>query len=106
LFVGASAGSIVAGRTIRTCEWKNWDDPGHGTWWDVRSLPTGLDGLDLMDGAVGRSLFPHHSAQWNSRVKEMMPLHPEGVIVLDEEQFYVQGGGTTQEAMAGKVLRG
>jgi peptidase E len=106
LLVGASAGSIVAGRTIRTCEWKNWDDPGHGTWWDVRSLPTGLDGLDLMDGSVGKSLFPHHSAQWNGRVKEMMPQHPEGVIILDEEQFYVQGGGMTDKAKAGKVLRG
>ena len=106
LLVGASAGSIVAGRTIRTCEWKNWDDPGHGTWWDVRSLPTGLDGLDLMDGTVGKSLFPHHSAQWNSRVREMMPLHPEGVIILDEEQFYVQGGGKTIEDKEGKVIRG
>lgn len=105
LLVGASAGSIVAGKTIKTCEWKNWDDPGHGTWWDVRALPTGLDGLDLMDGSVGRSVFPHHSGQWNRRVEEMMPKHPEGVIVLDEEQFYVQGGGTTDEERVGRVRR-
>lgn len=103
LLVGASAGSIVAGQTVKTCEWKNWDDPGHGTWWDVRALPTGLDGLDLMDGSVGRSLFPHHSAQWNRRIQEMMPRHPEGVIILDEEQFYVQGGGTTDEERVGQV---
>jgi hypothetical protein len=105
LLVGASAGSIVAGKTIKTCEWKNWDDPGHGTWWDVRALPTGLNGLDLMDGSVGRSLFPHHSGQWNRRVEEMMPTHPEGVIILDEEQFYVQGGGTTDEERIGRVRR-
>ena len=105
LLVGASAGSIVAGHTVKTCEWKNWDDPGHGTWWDVRALPTGLDGLDLMDGSVGRSLFPHHSNQWNRRVEEMMPKHPEGVIILDEEQFYVQGGGSTDEERVGRVRR-
>ena len=27
LYVGASAGAIVAGRSIRTAEWKGWDDP-------------------------------------------------------------------------------
>jgi peptidase E len=93
LLVGASAGSIVAGHTIRTCEWKNWDDPGHGTWWDCRNLPTGLQGLDLLDGNVGKSLFPHHSPQWNRRVQQMLQRHPEGVVILDEEQFYVQGVG-------------
>jgi Peptidase family S51 len=60
LLVGASAGSIVSGRTIRTCEWKNWDDPGHGTFWDCRTLPTKLDGLNLLHGStVGQSIFPH-----------------------------------------------
>jgi peptidase E len=105
LLVGASAGSIVAGHTIRTCEWKNWDDPGHGTWWDCRKLPTALQGLDLLDGSVGRSVFPHHSPQWDRRVQEMMHLHPEGVVVLDEEQFYVQGSGMTATDGVGCVKK-
>ena len=25
--MGASAGAIVAGKSIRTAEWKGWDDP-------------------------------------------------------------------------------
>ena len=105
LYVGASAGAIVAGRTIRICQWKNWDNPGHGTWWDVRNLPTGLDGLDLMDGSDGKSLFPHYSPEWDRRIEEMMPKHPEGVVILDEEQFYVQGRGNSDETRAGRVER-
>jgi peptidase E len=27
LYVGASAGAIVAGRSIETALWKGWDDP-------------------------------------------------------------------------------
>ena len=28
LYVGASAGAIVAGKSIETALWKGWDDPG------------------------------------------------------------------------------
>ena len=39
----------------------------------MRQLATKLDGLKIISG--GRSLFPHHSAQWNQRVAEMTALH-------------------------------
>merc|ERR1719316_1176103 len=88
LFAGASAGAIIAGATLRTCQWKNWDDPGHGQSWDLRKLPQGLDGLSLIEG--GKSLFPHYSAQWKSKVAEMKPKHKEEVVILDESHCWVQ----------------
>jgi len=88
LFCGASAGAIVAGATLKVCEWKAWDDPGHGQSWDLRSLPTGLDGLNLLQD--GMSVFPHYSDQWRNRVAEMKPQHQETVVILDESSALVQ----------------
>jgi hypothetical protein len=88
LYTGASAGAILAGTTIRTCEWKGWDDPGHGTSWDLRATEHGLDGLGMMDG--GASLFPHAGSEWVGRVEEMKPRHAETVVILDEVHCWVQ----------------
>lgn len=88
LYAGASAGAILAGASIRTCEWKNWDDPGHGTSWDLRSTKDGLDGLGIMDR--GASLFPHAGSEWATRVEEMKPRHAETVVILDEVHCWVQ----------------
>jgi peptidase E len=88
LYTGASAGAILAGATIRTCEWKNWDDPGHGTSWDLRATEHGLNGLGIMDG--GMSLFPHAGSEWDGRVEEMKPRHAETVVILDEVHCWVQ----------------
>ena len=88
LFCGASAGAILAGATLKVCEWKAWDDPGHGQSWDLRSLPSGLDGLNLVND--GMSVFPHYSDQWQSRVAEMIPQHQEKVVILDEQSALVQ----------------
>jgi peptidase E len=88
LYAGASAGAILAGATIRTCEWKNWDDPGHGTSWDLRATKHGLDGLGMMDG--GASLFPHAGPEWVGRVEEMKVRHTETVVILDEVHCWVQ----------------
>lgn len=88
LFCGASAGAILAGATLKVCEWKAWDDPGHGQSWDLRSLPTGLDGLNLLKENM--SVFPHYSDQWRGRVADMMPLHQEKVVILDEQSALVQ----------------
>jgi peptidase E len=94
LYTGASAGAILAGATIRTCEWKGWDDPGHDTSWDLRATKHGLDGLGMMDG--GASLFPHAGSEWTERVEKMKPKHAETVVILDEVHCWVQdedGGG-------------
>mmetsp|Transcript_22371 Transcript_22371/g.26953 ORF Transcript_22371/g.26953 Transcript_22371/m.26953 type:complete len:226 (+) Transcript_22371:185-862(+) len=88
LFSGASAGAILAGRTIKVCFWKGWDDPGYGQSWDLTKTPHGYDGLNLM--ANGESLFPHYSNQWAGRVKEMKPKHEEEVVILDEYHCFVQ----------------
>mmetsp|Transcript_31926 Transcript_31926/g.71914 ORF Transcript_31926/g.71914 Transcript_31926/m.71914 type:complete len:132 (-) Transcript_31926:375-770(-) len=88
LYCGASAGAILAGATVKICEWKGWDDPGHGTTWDVRNLPTRLDGLSLIQN--GMSAFPHYSGQWKARAAEMAPQHREVVLILDEESMIVQ----------------
>jgi peptidase E len=88
LYAGASAGAILAGHTIRTCEWKNWDDPGHGTEWDLRNTPWKLEGLHLLKNDA--SVFVHYNDEWERRVKEMQPKHKEPVIIMDEYHAYVQ----------------
>ena len=55
LYVGCSAGSIVAGRSISTAFWKGWDDPAvvpSADW----SEPQAIQAL----GLVSVSLFPHY----------------------------------------------
>jgi hypothetical protein len=88
LYAGASAGAILAGATIRTCEWKGWDDPGNGTSWDLRGTEHGLDGLGIMDR--GASLFPHAGPEWVGRIEEMKLRHSETVVILDEVHCWVQ----------------
>merc|ERR1711972_630769 len=57
IYVGSSAGSIVAGRTVQMAFWKDWDDrTADGTIdvdWDDAATARGLD------LAGGRSVFPH-----------------------------------------------
>lgn len=57
IYVGVSAGSIVAGQTIQTAFWKDWDDrTAQGTIsvnWKDKELARGLD------LGNGRSFFPH-----------------------------------------------
>lgn len=88
LFSGASAGAILAGKTIEVCFWKGWDDPGYGTKWDLKGTEWGYSGLNLLAG--GASIFPHYSPQWASKVREMKPRHKEEVVILDEYHCYVQ----------------
>ena len=65
LYVGASAGSIMAGRTCQMALWKNWDDQTcEGTVnvnWSDKEVAKGLD------LAEGRSIFPHASGQYASK---------------------------------------
>eukprot|EP00746_Dinoflagellata_sp_MGD_P152280 gnl/MRDRNA2_/MRDRNA2_83553_c0_seq1.p1 gnl/MRDRNA2_/MRDRNA2_83553_c0~~gnl/MRDRNA2_/MRDRNA2_83553_c0_seq1.p1 ORF type:complete len:245 (-),score=48.02 gnl/MRDRNA2_/MRDRNA2_83553_c0_seq1:147-881(-) len=57
IYVGASAGSICAGRTIQTAFWKDWDDKtAQGTINVDWAHPEMGSGLDLCEG---RSFFPH-----------------------------------------------
>ncbi|CAM9270341.1 unnamed protein product [Phaeothamnion confervicola] len=55
VYIGVSAGAIVAGRSASTALWKGWDDPAVVD--DDWTAAEALDGLDL---AGGRSFFPHY----------------------------------------------
>ena len=65
LYVGASAGAIMAGRTVQMALWKNWDDQTcEGTVskdWNDKEVARGLD------LAGGRSIFPHANGQYASK---------------------------------------
>jgi len=67
VYIGKSAGAIVAGATVETATWKGWDDPsvvpGRETYEDWQGCP----GLAMVDQA---SFFPHMSADWESLVKQ------------------------------------
>lgn len=92
LYAGASAGAILAGSTLETCEWKAWDDPGAGEVWDLTKKQPGgygLDGLGLIQG--GAALFPHHAPQWEAVVLEKRRGDLESAVLLDEYHFWVQG---------------
>lgn len=53
LYVGASAGAIVAGVSISTAYWKGWDDPDVG---EIEWNDKTLKGRGLVD----MSVFPHY----------------------------------------------
>jgi len=88
LYVGASAGSMAAGRTISVAFWKGWDNPGYGQEWDLQQL--GYQGLDLLPG--GKSVFPHYGPQWRQLVEARCGELEHEVLVLDEEHAYVIDG--------------
>ena len=62
IYVGSSAGSIMAGRTCQMALWKNWDDQScEGTVnvdWSDKEIAKGLN------LAGGRSIFPHANGQY------------------------------------------
>lgn len=67
MYVGNSAGGIVAGKSAETALWKNWDE----MWSWQQGLPESdrtdwtaaraTDGLDIVGGI---SFFPHHQTKW------------------------------------------
>merc|ERR1712032_1451386 len=86
VYVGASSGAIVAGRSISTALWKGWDDPGYGQAWDLSRI--GYDGLNLLPG--GQSVFPHYGPKWSSLVEakhgelghDVLVIHDSDVLVI------------------------
>lgn len=88
IYVGASAGSMSAGKTISVAFWKGWDDPGYGKEWDLKAY--GYDGLNVIPG--GRSVFPHYGPQWSQLVQEKKATVDHEVLVLDEEHAFVVNG--------------
>ena len=83
LYIGKSAGAIVAGKCVETATWKGWDDPsvvpGKETYEDWK----GEIGLNFAGGA---SFFPHMSDNWNSLIDEKKgSLPPNGDLYCLQE---------------------
>mmetsp|Transcript_112723 Transcript_112723/g.283466 ORF Transcript_112723/g.283466 Transcript_112723/m.283466 type:complete len:268 (-) Transcript_112723:37-840(-) len=95
IYVGSSAGSIVAGRTVQMAFWKNWDDRSAGgtisvNWTD----PATAKGLDL---AGGRSIFPHANGRYanktwqDEQARRYGHTDHEVVKLADGEGFVIDG---------------
>ncbi len=65
LYVGCSAGAIVAGRSIRPAFWKGWDDPSAAAETDW-SLESSCETMGLADA----SFFPHYEAEAHAALVE------------------------------------
>ena len=78
VYVGSSAGTIVAGKTISIALWKGWDDPSVVPKVDYESL-------ELFEGI---SFFPHYSSQWKNLVETQSAKLPHKVITLTDSQCY------------------
>lgn len=103
VYCGVSAGSIIAGESMQTACWKEWDDPSvvpgketYGDWADSKGLV-----------AAGRtSLFPHMTEEWQvlteQKTKELLDSMavtdgdkaPPSVRCIRDDQAYVVDGRT------------
>ncbi|KAL7555471.1 hypothetical protein ACA910_006133 [Epithemia clementina (nom. ined.)] len=93
LYCGKSAGAILAGASMATACWKQWDNPtivpGRESYDEWKTV-TGLN-------VVGRnaSIFPHMSDEWQDVVTENSPRldPPHSVICLLEDDVLCVLGG-------------
>ena len=99
IYVGASAGSIMAGKTCQMALWKNWDDQScEGTVsvdWSDKEVAKGLD------LAGGRSIFPHANGQYASKDWQLKQAERHGhtdheVVALADGQALVIEGNTAR----------
>ena len=77
VYIGKSAGAIMAGKYIETATWKGWDDP---------SVVPGMEEYDDWKEVKGLSLagqssfFPHMSPDW----EEVVQRKKDGITARDE----------------------
>ena len=85
LFVGQSAGAIIAGKSIETAFWKEWDDPTGGgeispSAWDE---PGACEALSLIEGV---SFFPHFNQKdWAELVASKQASMDHACVTLLDE---------------------
>jgi len=96
VYVGASSGAVVAGRSISTAFWKGWDDTGKGQVWDLSRI--GYDGLNLLPG--GQSVFPHYGAQWTSLVEAKRGELDHGLLVIHDWEVHLAGNSVEQAPLS------
>jgi len=77
LYIGKSAGAIVAGKYVETATWKGWDDPscvpGKESYDDWKGASPSF-GFNLVGDA---SVFPHMSENWQDLVDEKRDSLPQ-----------------------------
>jgi len=81
VYVGVSAGSIVAGPSIEVANWEGYDDPS------VIELDS-LEGLNLIDFHI----FAHFGPKWERLVSDNKQSLEEELICLSDEQAVVVKG--------------
>lgn len=86
VYVGQSAGGIIAGQSIRTAFWKGWDDPkAAGIEWTDENLR----GAGIADFSV----FMHHEAQYEELVANRRGELGHGLQTLtNNEAFLLRSG--------------
>jgi len=99
LYVGNSAGGIVAGRSVDPAKWKNWDDQ----WGWQNALPASARvdwnypeacrGLDIAGGA---SFFPHYEVKYMKVCQERSQELDHQVVCCANGHGVVIEGGVTR----------
>lgn len=81
LYIGKSAGAILAGKYVETATWKGWDDPSvvpgketYEDWLHDNGETSDSSGLNFVGGA---SFFPHMSDDWLGLVDEKKDSLPQ-----------------------------
>jgi len=83
VYIGVSAGSIVAGKTIETSNWKTNED---------RFGLISLKGLNL----VNQNIFVHYKPEHMETIKQKSKRIKKNLRILtDEQALFVFGGKTT-----------
>ena len=87
VYIGVSAGSIVAGASVQVAAWKGWNETtGLGIeivdWCDLSNL----EGLNLCDSC---SVFPHYTRHWENTVDQSICSLGHDCIILSDGQGYV-----------------
>jgi len=79
VYVGVSAGAIVAGKTAEIALWKGWDNPN--------VVPkVDYEGLEVVKDT---SFFPHYSStQWADLVSSKRPTVSHQVVTLTDSQCF------------------
>jgi hypothetical protein len=83
VYLGKSAGAIVAGYTVGTATWKEWDDPSVVPEMTSFEDWSEVTGIDIFGGI---SVFPHMSEEWVETVKRRRDdLSMKGLVCLTEK---------------------
>lgn len=84
-YVGASAGSIVMGKSIKVCDVKDYDDSSVVEMDDYSGL-----------GLVDFDIFTHYVSKWDERIEDYKLSSGRRVVTLDDDQAIVVENGNVK----------